>query len=62
MEASGLITLVVVLAIVGVALWAINTFIPMDQRIKTLINVVVVIAAVLYVLSALLGFGGLKLR
>lgn len=49
-----LINLVVTLIIVGVALWAINTYIPMDQKIKTILNVVVVILVVLWLLQ---GFG-----
>jgi hypothetical protein len=47
-----LITLIVVLVIVGVALWLINAFIPMDPKIKTILNVVVVIAVVLWLLQA----------
>jgi hypothetical protein len=47
-----LIQLVIVLVIIGVILWAINTYIPMDATIKKILNVVVVIAAVLYVLTA----------
>lgn len=49
-----LINLVVTLVIVGVALWAINTYIPMDQKIKMILNVVVVILVVLWLLR---GFG-----
>ena len=40
-----LIHLVFVLIVVGVALWLINRFIPMASRIKTILNVVVVVAA-----------------
>jgi hypothetical protein len=47
-----LIQLVIVLVVLGVILWAINTYIPMDTTIKKILNVVVVIAAVLYVLAA----------
>jgi hypothetical protein len=35
--------LVVVLIIVGMALWMINSFIPLASSIKTLLNVVVVV-------------------
>jgi hypothetical protein len=44
-----LISLVVVLIIVGVLLYAV-TLIPMDARIKQLINVVVIVAVVLWLL------------
>ena len=47
-----LVTLIVVLVIVGVALWAINAYIPMDAKIKTILNVVVVIAVILWLLRA----------
>jgi uncharacterized membrane protein YidH (DUF202 family) len=47
-----LISLVIVLIVVGVLLWAANNYIPMDQKIKTIMNVVVVIAVVLWLLSA----------
>lgn len=55
-----LISLVVTLMVVGVLLWLINTYIPMDGKIKQIINVVVVIAVVLWLLSAfgVLGHSG----
>ena len=46
-----LISLVIVLIVVGVLLWAANTYIPMDKKIKTIMNIVVVIAVVLWLLS-----------
>lgn len=46
-----LISVVIVLIVVGVLLWLVNTYIPMDQKIKTIINVVVVIAVVLWLLN-----------
>ena len=45
-----LINLVVTLIVVGVLLWAVNTYIPMDRRIKQILNVVIVIAVVLWLL------------
>jgi type IV secretory pathway TrbL component len=47
-----LISLIIVLIVIGVLLWAANTYIPMDNKIKTIMNVVVVIAVVLWLLSA----------
>jgi hypothetical protein len=47
-----LINLVVTLIVVGVLLWAVNAYIPMDPKIKTILNVVVVIAVVLWLLQA----------
>ena len=53
-----LISLIVTLAIVGVILWAINTYLPMEGRIKQILNVVVVIAVLLWLLSAFGFIGG----
>jgi len=46
-----LITLVAVLIVVGVLLWLVNTYIPMDGKIKSILNAVVVIGVVLWLLS-----------
>jgi hypothetical protein len=45
-----LINIVLVLIVVGVLLWLVNTYIPMDGKIKKILNVVVVIAVVLWLL------------
>jgi hypothetical protein len=37
-----LVTIIVVLVVAGVALWAINSYIPMAKPVKTILNVVVV--------------------
>ena len=47
-----LIQLIVALVVVGVALWLINNYIPMDGIIKKILNVVVIIVVVLWLLSA----------
>lgn len=46
-----ILTLVVVLVLVGILLWAVNTYIPMDPKIKSLLNIVVVIVVVLWLLQ-----------
>jgi high-affinity K+ transport system ATPase subunit B len=46
-----LIQLVIVLAVVGVILWMINSYIPMQSTIKKILNVVVVIAVIIWLLS-----------
>jgi hypothetical protein len=38
-----LIVLILALVVVGVLLWLLNNYVPMDSKIKTIINVVVVI-------------------
>ena len=55
-----LINLVVTLIVVGVLLWLVNTYIPMDAKIKQIMNVVVVIAVVLWLLSAFGMIGNLN--
>ena len=50
-----LISLVLTLIVIGVLLWLINTYIPMDAKIKKIINIVVVVAVVLWVLGIFLG-------
>ena len=47
-----LVDLVVALIVVGVALWLINRYIPMQSGIKTILNVVVVVAVGVWVLQA----------
>ena len=46
-----LIQLVIALVVIGVALWLINNYIPMDATIKKILNVVVIIVVVLWLLS-----------
>jgi hypothetical protein len=46
-----LIHLVGILIVVGVVLWLINTYIPMEPRIKSIMNAVVIIAVVLWLLN-----------
>jgi hypothetical protein len=55
-----LINLVVVLIIVGVLLWLVNSYIPMDGKIKNILNIVVVIAVVLWLLQAFGVLGSLN--
>jgi bacteriorhodopsin len=50
-----LIGLVIVLIVVGVLLWLVNSYIPMDQKIKSILNVVVVVIVVLWLLNILVG-------
>jgi hypothetical protein len=46
-----LIQIVMVLIVVGVLLWLVNRFIPMQGTIKSILNAVVVIAVVLWLLN-----------
>lgn len=45
-----LISVVIVLIVIGIALGLVNRYIPMDGKIKTILNVVVVVAVVIWLL------------
>jgi hypothetical protein len=47
-----LVNIVVVLIVIGMALWLINSYIPMASAIKAILNVVVVVAVGVWVLKA----------
>ena len=55
-----MISLIITLIVVGVLLWLVNTYIPMDGKIKQILNVVVVICVVVWLLSVfgVLGHSG----
>ena len=58
-----LLNVVLVLIVVGVLLWLVNTYIPMDGKIKSILNIVVVIAVILWLLQAfgvLHGLGSIR--
>jgi hypothetical protein len=55
-----LISLVVVLIVVGVLLWLVNTYIPMDGKIKSILNAVVVFAVVIWLLQVFGLLGSLQ--
>jgi hypothetical protein len=55
-----LIQLVITLVFVGVGLWLINSYIPMDGTITNILNAVVVIAGILWLLSVFGVIGSLS--
>ena len=46
-----LLPIIFTLIVVGVLLWLVNTFIPMDAKIKTILNTVVIIIVVLWLFN-----------
>jgi hypothetical protein len=46
-----LIQLIVLLVVVGLVLWLVETQIPMDPTIKTIIRIVIVLAVIIWLLS-----------
>jgi hypothetical protein len=55
-----LINLIIILVVVGVILWLINNYIPMDGKIKRILNIVVVIVVILWLLSVFGVIGSLS--
>jgi hypothetical protein len=55
-----LIGLILTLVVVGVLLWLLNNYVPMDSKIKTIINVVVVVVVVVWLLQAFGVLGSLR--
>jgi hypothetical protein len=55
-----LIGLVLTLVVVGVLLWLLNNYIPMDGKIKRILNGVVVIVVVIWLLQAFGLIGSLQ--
>jgi hypothetical protein len=46
-----LLTVVLVIIVVGVLLWVVNRFIPMDSKIRGILNAVVVLVLVFWLLD-----------
>ena len=46
-----LLQILLVLVVVGVLLWLVNSYIPMQGTIKSILNAVVIIAVVLWLLN-----------
>ena len=47
-----LLNLAITLIVIGVLLWLVNNYIPMDGKIKSILNAVVVICVVVWLLFA----------
>ena len=46
-----LLNILIAIIVVGVLLWIVNTFIPMDRQIRKILNLVVVIALIIWLLK-----------
>ena len=46
-----ILTIVIVLIVVGLLLYLINNYIPMDRKIKSILNIVVVICVIIWLLK-----------
>jgi len=47
-----LFNLLITLIVVGVLLWLVNNYIPMDRKIKNILNIVVVVLVAIWLLRA----------
>jgi len=45
-----LLTVLIILIVAGVLLWLVNNYIPMDRKIKRILNIVVVIVVIVWLL------------
>lgn len=57
-----LLNLVITLIVVGVLLWLVNNYIPMDPKIKQILNVVVVIVVIVWLLQLFGVLGAIGIR
>jgi hypothetical protein len=46
-----LLTILIVLIVAGLLLWLANNYIPMDQKIKNILNVVIVVVVIVWLLK-----------
>lgn len=46
-----ILTLIIILALIGLGLWAVNQYIPMQPTVKKILNIAVIVAVVLWLLS-----------
>jgi hypothetical protein len=54
-----IIHLIIVLALVGLLMWLVNTYVPMQPPYKQIMNIVVIVAVILWLLSVFGVLGGL---
>jgi hypothetical protein len=57
-----LINIVVILVVIGLILWLINTYVPMAAAIKSLLNVVVFAVVLIWVLQVFGLIGHIPIR
>jgi len=55
-----LLTILIILIVAGVLLWLVNNYIPMDRKIKSILNIVVVIVVIVWLLRLFGAFEYLK--
>ncbi len=48
-----ILTIILVIVVVGICLWAINKYIPMEPSIKNILNIVVVVTLIVWILKVI---------
>lgn len=46
-----LLSVLLIIIFVGILLWAVNTYVPMDRKIKNILNIVVVFIVIVWLLK-----------
>lgn len=46
-----ILTVLFVLVVVGILLWLVNTYVPMDSKLKLILNIVAVLLVILWLLK-----------
>jgi hypothetical protein len=54
-----IINLIIILAVIGILMWLVNTYLPIAEPWKKILNVVVIIATILWLLNVFGIFTGL---
>ena len=54
-----ILTIILTIIIVGLLLWIVNSYLPMDGKIKQILNIVVVIILIIWLLKIFGIFAGL---
>ena len=53
---EALITIAIVVVVVGLIVWLVNNYIPMDARFKQVFNVIVSVGLIIWLLFTLMDF------
>lgn len=51
-----LLTIIIVIVVIGLVMWAINTYIPMQPGIKKILNIAVIVILIIWILKILGAF------
>jgi len=54
-----IIQVIVIIAVIGFLMWAINTYLPMADPYKKILNILVIILVAFWIISLILPLGGL---